>query len=99
MNQHRIDIPDGVFHHRLYRTVGGVRGVKLGFEWHGGAYMQVCRGAAFASPGEVINVWDYNTDGPIIPRTPAAMAAKVDEWIDTYGPENLTHDVQQNWNK
>jgi hypothetical protein len=82
------------FHHRMSRTV---KGVKLGFEWYGGAYIEVCRGEAFASPQEVINVWDYATDKPEIPRTVEAMAATVDEWIEEYGKDDLVHDVRENW--
>ncbi len=94
-NKYRQDVPDGTFHHRLSRTVG--EGVTLGFEWHGGAYIEVCRGQAFASPKEVINVWDYFHDGPLIPRTVKAMEAKVDQWIESYGSADLVHDVRSNW--
>lgn len=80
-------------------------GTVLGFEWHGGAYIQVCRGAAFAHPNEVINVWSYGDDGPRIPRTLEGMARKIDDWILRYGSDdgepaddaNLLHDVHNNW--
>jgi hypothetical protein len=96
-NKHRQDVPDGQFHHRITRTV---EGISLGFEWHGGAYIEVCKGQAFKSPKEVINVWDCRADGPTIPRTVEAMEARVDEWIQEYGeygPEDLAHDVRENW--
>ena len=90
----REDVPDGQFHHRLTRYVDGI---KLGFEWHGGAYIQVCRGEAFAHPSEVINVWDYASNSPTIPRTDEAMGSRVDEWVRNYGPTDLVHDVKNNW--
>lgn len=82
------------FHHRMSRTV---EGRKFGFEWWGGQYIQVCRGEAFQSPQEVINVWNAYTDKPRIDRTVEAMETKVDEWIAEYGPENLVHDATENW--
>ena len=93
-NQNRQEVPDGTFHKRMTRNVDGI---KLGFEWHGGAYIQVCRGESFARPSEVINVWDYATDGPTIPRTSEAMGRKIDRWIEDYGTDNLAHDIKENW--
>ena len=93
-NQYRQEVPDGKFHKRMTRTVDGL---KLSFEWHGGAYIEVCRGEAFASPSEVINVWEYASDGPRYPRTVQGMTQAVDNWISNYGAEELAHDVRENW--
>jgi hypothetical protein len=96
---YRDDVPDGTFHARMSRTVNGV---KLGFEWWGGAYIQVCRGEAFQTPHEVINVWHSSTDQPRIPRTTEAMAERIDEWIaeyGEYGADDLVHDVTHNWGR
>jgi hypothetical protein len=93
--ENRQNVPDGQFHHRTTRMVNGSQ--RLGFEWHGGAYIEVCRGDAFAHPREVINVWDYAADGPLYPRTIQGMTAAVNEWIDNYGPDDLVHDVTHNW--
>jgi hypothetical protein len=82
------------YHKRMTRVVDGV---KFGFEWYGGPYIEVCRGEAFASPSEVINVWDYAKDAPRIPRTDAGLAAKIDDWIADYGADNLVHDATVNW--
>ncbi len=95
--EYRDDVPDGTFHHRLTRTVDGE---KLGFDWYGGAYIEVYSGQAFSRPRDVINVWEYASDSPRIPRTVEAMARAVDEWIASYGergPLDLANDVRENW--
>ena len=92
-NKYRQDVPDGEFHARTQRMVGGQ---MFGFEWHGGAYIQVCRGSAFSHPGEVIHMWDDCADGPRYPRTDSGMAAAIDNWVDTYGADDLVHDMV-NW--
>lgn len=92
---YRAEVPDGTFHARASRNIGD--DVILGFEWFGGAYIEVCRGEAFASPREVINVWDYATDQPTIPRERSAFLARIDLWIGDYGRDNLIHDVRSNW--
>lgn len=80
-----------------YRTTREVEGIKLGFEWHGGAYIGVCQGESYAHPVEVINVWDYAKNAPRIDRTREAFNNKVDDWVGEYGRENLAHDVRENW--
>ena len=95
---YREQVPDGKFHHRLQRTISdGKDSITLGFEWHGGAYIEVCKRQAFQSPQEVINVWDYAKDEPEIPRTVHAMENRVEEWIRDYGEGSLLHDVLNNW--
>jgi hypothetical protein len=91
--ENRRNVPDGKFHHRMTRTV---EGISLGFEWHGGAYIEVCQNLAFAHPSEVINVWDCAADGPRYPRTKQGMTDAVNSWLDNYGAGDLAHDVS-NW--
>jgi hypothetical protein len=48
--------------------------------WHGGAYIElgyIDESCEFVA-GDVINVWDYATDKPRIPRTLDALKLKVD---------------------
>jgi len=49
--------------------------------WHGGAYIELGyideRGEFIA--GDVINVWNYETDQPRIPRTLTALEVKVND--------------------
>lgn len=100
MKKYREDVPDGRFFARKQRVVtsdDGRREITLGFEWHGGAYIEVSRGHAFGNPKEVINVWDYASDSPRIPRTKQAMGRVIDDWISDYGRDNLVHDVTTNW--
>lgn len=98
-NKYRREVPDGTFHARMTRKLSD--GTTLGFEWHGGEYIEVCVGAAFAHPSEVINVWDAGADGPRIARTKEALSAKIDDWIAHYGEaeddSDLVHDVRNNW--
>lgn len=70
-------------------------GLVLEFVWHGGAYIEVRR--VPDSPVEVINVWDYATNEPRIPRTKGAMSRRVDDWIAEYPKDALIHDVVENW--
>lgn len=95
--------PEGL---KVTRTVTSEnKEIRLGFTWHGGAYIDVCRvlnspsgGAGrWCTPVEVINVWNSATDKSRIPRTRAALAKRVDVWIMAYGPDSLVHDVLQNW--
>ena len=51
------------------------------FAWEGGAYIDVYVGDE-ESPREAINVWDYENDIPTIERTPEALRAECDEWIE-----------------
>ncbi len=106
--QNRQDVPDGDFWHKMVHTItSGDEAIILGFEWHGGAYIDVCRvmESPSGAPGkwlgarEVINVWDYQDDGPTIPRTKGAMARRVDDWIVEYGEDGgtLFHDVTTHW--
>lgn len=100
---YRDDVPDGKFWSRKTRSVtDGKTTIILGFEWHGGNYIDVCRvtGQAFGPAAEVINVWNYHSDQPNYPRTKAGMKEAVDNWIKNYGengPADLTHDVLHNW--
>ncbi len=52
------------------------------FRWHGGAYIEI----GHSHDGEwaaldCINVWDYATDKPRIPRTLDAFQDRCDNWI------------------
>jgi len=56
--------------------------------WHGGAYIDLGHITPMGEAGidnddfhafDVINVWDYATDTPTIPRTLDAFKARVDE--------------------
>jgi hypothetical protein len=77
------------------RTSRVVRGIKLGFEWHGGTYIDVCQGEAYSHPKEVINVEDAKGNRPDF--TMDNFKSEVDEWIESYGPKDLAHDVRENW--
>jgi hypothetical protein len=52
----------------------------LRFEWFGGAYI-----AVFSKKHDieidVINVWDYETDKPVIERTMKAFETRITEWL------------------
>ena len=69
--------------------------VHLTFTWEGGSYVEIAHTGQ--TPYEVINVWDYATDKPIITRTQRALSREVDRWIRTYGEAELVHDVVHNW--
>lgn len=99
MKKYREEVPDGRFFARKQRVITSDDGheVTLGFEWQGGAYIEVSRGHAFGNPKEVINVWEYASDSPRIPRTKQAMGRAIDDWISNYGRDNLIHDVTTNW--
>jgi len=72
-----------------------VLGEILRFEWTGGIYIEVS--CPPAGPQEVINVTDDVTGSPRLERTQQAFEREVDEWIDCYGPEQLRHDVVEQW--
>jgi hypothetical protein len=48
--------------------------------WRGGPYVELFTGADDTAK-DVINVWDYKTDEPRIPREAAALAKCVKEWL------------------
>ena len=48
--------------------------------WHGGAYIDLYMKGQPA-PFDCINVWDYETDTPRIPRTACGLADRVNAWI------------------
>lgn len=72
-----------------------VLGKVLRFEWSGGIYIEVS--CPPGSPQEVINITDETAGGPRIERTQDAFEGEVDQWIKNYGPEELLHDVVENW--
>jgi hypothetical protein len=63
--------------HMTYTTDDGIE-----FRWHGGEYIEI----GYSEAGEwhaqdVINVWDYETSSPYIPRTIEAFQARCDEYV------------------
>ena len=65
--------------------------------WHGGAYIDLGTIQAVGQPGidgddfhayDVINVWDYATDTPRIPRTLAALEECVNERLEALEDED-----------
>lgn len=81
---------------RVCRTI--YCGIPLLFEWHGGAYVDVCK--AGKPPAEVINVWDDEKNAARLPFTLDSLEAIADDWIAGYGehgPIDLAHDVKTHW--
>ena len=80
---HRVrdTVTEEIMRRRAFTT----RAQGLSFAWEGGAYIDVIyKGNAF----EVINVWDYETDAPTIPRTQRGFQHAVRDWLDTEWREN-----------
>lgn len=83
-----------------YRKLGTV---ELRFEWRGGPYIDVHEKGYTAV--EVINVWDYTKNEPIVPVTNAGLRKAADNWVETYGDHStplacmaaLEHDVINHW--
>lgn len=69
--------------------------ISLVFKWSGGPYIDVSEPGRTAM--EVINVWNYERGEAEIAFTQKNLSAKVTEWINEYGKEELTHDVLENW--
>lgn len=75
------------------RTTKVVKGVKLGFDWQGGEYVDVCLGEAFASSTfDVINVTDADGNRPELTR--GNFHAIINTWLFEYGKEALISDMR-----
>lgn len=72
-----------------------VLGKVLRFEWTGGIYIEVS--CPPGSPQEVINISDETAGGSRIERAQDSFEGEVDRWIESYPPEDLLHDVVENW--
>lgn len=81
----------------MQTTMTVKNGLRLGFSWEGGPYIDVCIGQNYGHPKEVINVWNYETGKPELEFTRDAFRAKIKEWMDDYGRDDLYHDVTENW--
>lgn len=83
--------------------------VTIRAEWGGGAYVDLyARNMKY--PGEVINVWDYETDEPAIPFTQSSLRMALKRWVADYAEhdsnimheilnssDELVHDIMHNW--
>ena len=52
----------------------------LRFEWYGGAYIEVISKKHDVEIN-VINVWDYELDKPVIERSIEAFETRITEWL------------------
>lgn len=67
-------------------------GYSIRGTYHGGAYIDLSFGAG--EPFDVINVWDYATDRPTIPKTKHAVFQELREWRKAAG-DSLAHDLRE----
>lgn len=77
------------------RTTKRIKGstIRLGFDWHGGTYIDVAVGEAFAtSTFEVINVEDAQGNRPAFTRN--NFHDIINHWLVTYPQSDLLDDMR-----
>lgn len=77
------------------RTTKRINGstVRLGFDWHGGTYVDVAVGEAFSTRTfEVINVEDAEGNRPSFTRN--NFHSIVNNWLAEYGAAELLDDMR-----